>query len=86
MPNEGYEHEMAPEEENRAQPKMREQTVDLLAVCSTSCTCTRSLSLHVPLPHCKHHQCFVYLLSAVLNNQLHSLARLLFFPKVSITV
>lgn len=34
MPNEGHEHEIAPEEENRARfahPKMREQIVDLLA-------------------------------------------------------
>lgn len=38
MPNEGYEHEMAPEEENRARfarPRMREQIVDLLARCNT---------------------------------------------------
>lgn len=38
MPNEGYEHEMAPEEENRARfahTKMREQIVDLLARYNT---------------------------------------------------
>lgn len=50
-PNEGYKQEMAPEEENRAQPKMREQIVDLLSVCCSCCTCTRSLCLRVAPPH-----------------------------------
>lgn len=42
---------MAPEEENRAQPKMREQIVDLLSVCCSCCTCTHSLCLRVAPPH-----------------------------------
>lgn len=38
MPNEGCEHEMAPEEESRARSAhtpLREQIVDLLARCDT---------------------------------------------------
>lgn len=78
MPNEGYEHEMAPEEGNRAHPKMREQIVDLLARCRTSCTCTHSLSLRVPLPPLANTISMLYVLSADVNNQLHSLVRQFF--------
>lgn len=50
MPNEEQEHEMAPEEENRAcfaHPKMREQIVDLLARYDTL-EHTLIISLYVP--------------------------------------
>lgn len=82
MPNEGYKHEMAPEEENRAQPKTREQIVDLLAVCYT---CTYSLSLSVALPHCKHHPRLVLQLSALRNNFAAQTGRFFFPPKIGIT-
>lgn len=52
MPNEGHEHEIAPEEENRARfahPKMREQIVDLLAGCDTH-SHTHSLFLRLAFP------------------------------------
>lgn len=78
MPNEGHEREMAPEEGNRARPKMREQIVDLLARCCTSCTCTHSLSLRVPLPPLANTISMLYVLSADANNQLHSLVRQFF--------
>lgn len=82
MPNEGYKHEMAPEEENRAQPKTREQIVDLLAVCYT---CTHSLSLRVALPHCKHQQRLVLQLSALRNNFAAQTGRFPPPPQIGIT-
>lgn len=82
MPNEGYKHEMAPEEEDRAQPKTREQIVDLLAVCYT---CTHSLSLRARLPHRKHHPRLVLQLSALRNNFTAQTGRFFLVFKVGIT-